>query len=63
MASVNPVHKKEHKQIIKKYRPISLQSIFAEKYLKGNFSNKCIIILYETSSSRKTSLSSVQMIL
>ena len=37
MANVTPVHKKDNKQIIKKYRPISLLPIFAKLFEKMVF--------------------------
>ena len=39
MASVTPVHKKDNKQIINNYRPISLLPIFAKVFEKIIFKN------------------------
>ena len=44
MANVTPVHKKEKKQIIKNYRPISLLPIFAKLFEKNAFSENVQLV-------------------
>ena len=38
LANVVPIYKKEDKQLVKNYRPISLLPIYVERFLKNSYS-------------------------